>query len=69
MAELFISYSRRDQAFVRRLTAGLEDRGKDVWVDLDDILPSAPWMAEIKVAIAEADSVVVVLSPDSFAHT
>jgi WD40 repeat protein len=67
MAELFISYSRRDQAFVRRLTAGLEDRGKDVWVDLDDILPSAPWMAEIKVAIAEADSVVVILSPDSVA--
>jgi WD40 repeat protein len=67
MAELFISYSRRDQAFVRRLAAGLEDRGKDVWVDLDDILPSAPWMAEIKVAIAEADSVVVVLSPDSVA--
>jgi WD40 repeat protein len=67
MADLFISYSRHDLAFARRLTAGLERRGKDVWVDLDDIMPSAPWMAEIRVAIAEADSVVVVLSPDSVA--
>jgi WD40 repeat protein len=67
MADLFISYSRRDLAFARRLTAALEARGKDVWVDLDDIMPSAPWMAEIRVAIAEADSVIVVLSPDSVA--
>jgi WD40 repeat protein len=67
MADLFISYSRQDLAFVRRLAAGLERRGKDVWVDLDDILPSAPWMAEIRVAIAEADAVVVVLSPASVA--
>jgi WD40 repeat protein len=65
MADLLISYSRRDLAFARRLTAGLEARGKDVWVDLDDIMPSAPWMDEIRVAIAEADSVVVVISPDS----
>ena len=67
MADLFISYSRHDLAFVRRLAAGLEGRGKDVWVDLDDILPSAPWMAEIREAIAEADVVVVVLSPSSVA--
>jgi WD40 repeat protein len=69
MADLFISYSRHDLAFTRRLAAGLESRGKKVWVDLDDILPSAPWMAEIRVAIAEADAVVVVLSPSSVASS
>ena len=67
MADVFISYSRRDLDFARRLSEGLEARGKDVWVDLNDILPSAPWMEEIKVAIAEADSVVAVVSPDSVA--
>jgi WD40 repeat protein len=67
MADVFVSYSRRDAALVRRLSEGLEARGKDVWVDLNDIMPSAPWMAEIRAAIAEADSVVFVISPDSVA--
>ena len=67
MADVFISYSRRDGGFVRRLSEGLEARGKDVWVDLNDILPSAPWLAEIRAAIAEAESVVFVISPDSVA--
>jgi hypothetical protein len=37
MADVFISYSRRDSEFVTRLSAALQDRGKDVWVDTEGI--------------------------------
>jgi hypothetical protein len=34
LADVFVSYSRRDAEFVRRLVDTLESRGKDVWVDI-----------------------------------
>ena len=33
MADVFISYSRRDGRFVRRLAGSIERQGKQVWVD------------------------------------
>jgi WD40 repeat protein len=65
MADVFISYSRKDQAVVARLADGLKRHGKTVWVDLNDIMPSAPWMVEITTAITEAEAVLFVISPDS----
>ena len=65
MADVFISYSRRDAAFVVRLAAALEARGKTVWVDLKDIPAGAPWREDIAEAIEAADGVVFVVSPDS----
>jgi TIR domain-containing protein len=38
--DVFVSYSRADEAFVRRLDAALRARGKDVWVDWEDIPPT-----------------------------
>jgi WD40 repeat protein len=67
LADVFISYSRKDVGFVRALAASLEERGKDVWVDLDDIAPTAEWEAEIHAGIEGALAVVVVLSPDFLA--
>lgn len=64
---MFISYSRRDRGIVERLAAALEARGRSAWVDWADIPPTAEWMAEITAAIDAADTVVVVLSPDSVA--
>ena len=66
-SDVFISYSRRDRAAVERLTASLEARGHSAWVDFADIPPTAEWMAEIRSAIDAADTIVVVLSPDSVA--
>ena len=66
-SDVFISYSRRDRTVVERLTAALAARGRSAWVDFADIPPTAEWMAEIKGAIDAADTVVVVLSPDSVA--
>jgi WD40 repeat protein len=62
---VFISYSRHDTDFVERLHAALASRGYEVWVDWDDIPPSAEWFEEIRAGIAGADGVVYVISPDS----
>ena len=52
---VFVSYSRADRERVIELTLALEARGKRAWVDLQDIPPSAEWMAEIRSAIDAAD--------------
>jgi hypothetical protein len=39
---IFISYSRHDEDFARRLATSLSDMGADVWIDVEDIpAPSA----------------------------
>ena len=65
MADLFISYSRKDREFVLRLNQALEKRDYDVWVDLEDIPPTADWMEEVRSGIEGADAYVFVISPDS----
>ena len=35
--KIFLSYSRKDAPFVRDLSADLEARGIDVWLDTDDL--------------------------------
>ena len=63
-ADVFVSYSRADRGLVASLVEGLEARGKRAWVDLENIPPSARWMAEIRTAIEAADGYLVVISPD-----
>jgi WD40 repeat protein len=63
--DIFISYAREDQSFVRRLHDVLIQRGIEPWVDWEDIPPSAEWMEEIRAAIDSAESFVYVLSPHS----
>lgn len=65
MPDVFISYSRKDRAFVQQLHAALIDRGRDSWVDWEDIPLSADWLAEIYNGIEAADAFVFVISPDS----
>jgi WD40 repeat protein len=65
MSDVFVSYSRRDQEFVRRLHAALSQHGKDVWVDWEDIAPTAKWQEELNDGIVAADSFLFVLTPSS----
>jgi hypothetical protein len=66
MAErVFISYSRKDLAFVKRLAADLEARGLAVWLDKGDITPGAEWKAALENAVATCAAFILVLSPDS----
>lgn len=62
---IFISYSRLDTDFVRRLHAGIIAHGRETWVDWEGIPPTADWMREIHAAIDAAEAVAFVLSPDS----
>ena len=65
MAEVFISYARTDQGFVRDLNAALKNSERETWIDWRSIPDSAEWRAEIFGAIEAADNFVFVISPDS----
>lgn len=65
MTDVFISYSRKDKDFVRKLHTALEESGRDAWIDWENIPLTADWLEEIKSGIEEADSFIYVISPDS----
>jgi WD40 repeat protein/cell division protein FtsL len=62
---VFISYSRRNKDFAKRLFDALTERGYDPWVDFDDIPFSADWWQEIKEAIDQHDVIINVVSDHS----
>ncbi len=63
MQNIFISYSRKDIAFVRRLAGDLEKAGYDVWWDLSDLRGGDDWVSVIPSAIEACQFFLVVLSP------
>ncbi|MBC6934894.1 MAG: toll/interleukin-1 receptor domain-containing protein [Chloroflexi bacterium] len=65
MSDVFVSYSRVDKDFVRRLVIALADRDYDVWVDFEDIPFGADWWEEIRSGIESANTVLFIISPDS----
>jgi hypothetical protein len=65
MAQIFISYSRKDIDFIRRLAGDLEKAGYDVWWDLTDLRGGDDWPRVIPSAIESSQFVIVVLSPNS----
>jgi len=65
MPQIFISYSRKDIAFVRQLAGDLEKAGYDVWWDLTDLRGGDDWPRVIPAAIESSQYVIVVLSPNS----
>jgi len=65
MPDVFISYSRTDEQFVRRLFERLQQAGKDVWVDFDDIPFASNWWEEILEGIQTSNTGIFVISPDS----
>jgi WD40 repeat protein len=67
LADVFVSYSRRDAEFVRRLVETLESRGKDVWVDIEGIRDAEVFPAALRNAVEGSDGFVFVISPDSVA--
>jgi WD40 repeat protein len=67
MADVFVSYSRRDAEFVTHLAEGLKGRGKDVWLDVQGIRDGERFPEALRRAIESADAFVFVISPDSVA--
>jgi WD40 repeat protein len=65
MPDVFVSYSRRDAAFVHELVEGLERRGKSVWIDTDGIGGGEVFPATIRSAIEQSDAFVFIITPES----
>lgn len=65
MIDAFISYSRKDLEFVRRLFDGLQRIGHDTWIDWEGIPYSGDWWTEIQDGIISANNFIFVLSPNS----
>jgi len=65
MQKIFISYSRKDMDFVRKLAGDLEAAGYDVWWDITDLQGGDDWVNTIPQAISSSQYVIVVLTPAS----
>jgi WD40 repeat protein len=69
MPDVFISYSRKDKEFVRRLHDALKASKRDIWIDWEDIPLTADWWKEIQEGIEAADNFIFTISPDSARST
>jgi WD40 repeat protein len=65
MSNLFISYSRKDARFARKLTEAFKSRDLDFWIDWLGIPPTVDWWREIERGIEGSDIFIFLLSPDS----
>jgi hypothetical protein len=65
MPAVFISYSRKDFYFAESLAFHLGREGVATWLDANHLAPGGDWAAEIDHALDEAETVVLVLTPDS----
>ncbi len=65
MTDIFVSYAREDKNFVHDLHDAIEEHDREVWVDWQDIPPTAEWFEEIKSAIDSSDTFVFIITPDS----
>ena len=65
MSHIFVSYSRKDKEFVRKIVTALEASNFDIWIDLDDLPKGEDWELEIYRNIDEAEVFIFMLSPDS----
>lgn len=65
MAKIYISHSSKDKDFARQLASDLSDLGYEPWLDEWEIKVGECIVTRIGDGIAEADYVVIVLSPSS----
>lgn len=65
MTDVFISYSRADSAFVRELNNALKRRGRETWVDWEDIPRGEQWLNEIHRGIENAETFLCIVSRHS----
>src|SRR5580704_8918152 len=63
--QIFISYSRPDEASARRLHGDLKERGLQPWLDKEMLLTGQRWREEIPKAIRASDFAAVLFSSRS----
>ena len=64
--KIFISYAEQDRPYATALGKALKDASQDIW-EPQDLQPGENWRLKSGEALAEADAVVVLLSPESVA--
>jgi tetratricopeptide (TPR) repeat protein len=69
MTRIFISYSRIDEPFARKITEALTQAGVDVWLDSLRIPAGIKWSSAIQDALISCDLMVLILSPDSMSSS
>ncbi|PIY09167.1 MAG: hypothetical protein COZ18_08490 [Flexibacter sp. CG_4_10_14_3_um_filter_32_15] len=63
--EVFISYSRADGDYARKLNDELQENGKTTWFDQESISSGADFQQEIYNGIEACENFVFIISPDS----
>ncbi|NET06178.1 MAG: TIR domain-containing protein [Symploca sp. SIO2B6] len=63
--EIFISYSRADSDFARKLNEALQIQGKTTWFDQESIPPGSNFQEEIYRGIQNSDNFLFIISPKS----
>jgi len=62
----FVSYSRKDIDFTKRLAADLRKRGIELWVDFEGLTPGTPdWEKTIRMQLSDSFALLLVCSPAS----
>ena len=64
---IFVSYSRRDTDFAKRLAADIQESGFEVWWDQSEMQGGSRWAEKTEDAIEKARIFLAVLSPSSVA--
>lgn len=65
MAHVFISYSKQNKEYARRLVNTLRDQGFDVWIDDRELRASADWWRSIVLALRNCGAFIVIMTPQS----
>jgi adenylate cyclase len=65
MADIFISYSRKDSEQALELAERLRAGGTDVWIDQHGIVGAEQWATEIVEGIRACSTFLILLSPNS----
>jgi len=65
MPKVFVSYSRKDEEFARKLATDLVRLGADLWIDADDIPPGVNWSTAVQQGLDACEVLVLIVSPDS----
>src|SRR5262245_5066301 len=63
--KVFISYARKDIVFADKLEAALKADGIETFIDKSQISAFEDWWKRIQALIAQADTVIFILSPDA----
>ncbi len=67
MPDIFVSYSRVDVEFARRLAADLDRVGAQVWLDVAAIPAGVKWSTAVQQGLDTCQIMLVIISPDSMA--